>query len=223
MKEHRSRRTRAILPLVQLHNYLYSPMLWLNTPPCRTQRGGWERSEKDIREGRRNMNVIFRRTHRSRDIWPAQQDLRPAAGVFKVLLTRSLSELPPLLQRSSCSSRSSQPPARPAARWLRHTSSPQTRWMPFLWWLQGHRRRWAQTDCSWTHEVTFITSLQFVIQTWEKSVEPDFLLTFKVSWSTVLQLSEALSEFFFGHFLLFHSFSVQFFLVKPLNSDLRTI
>ena len=33
-------------------------------------------------------------------------------------------------------------------------------------------------------------------------------VTFNVSWSIVLQLSEALSELFFGHFLLFPSSSV---------------
>lgn len=60
-----------------------------------------------------------------------------------VLLTRSLSVLPPPLQRSSCSSRSSRPPARAAARWWRHTSSPQTRWTPVPWSLTRQRRiRW---------------------------------------------------------------------------------
>ena len=39
------------------------------------------------------------------------------------------------------------------------------------------------------------------------SKEPDrFLL--KWSWAIVLQLSEGISKFFFGHFLLFHSFPV---------------
>ena len=48
-------------------------------------------------------------------------------------------------------------------------------------------------------------------------------------WAIVLQLSEGLPKFFFGHFLIFHSFSVQslylmcFFFVKPLNSDLWPI
>lgn len=67
--------------------------------------------------------------------------------VFWVLLTRSLSELPLLPLQSSCSSKSSQPPARAAARWWRRTSSPQTRWMPVPWWLQRQRGRYGQIYC----------------------------------------------------------------------------